>query len=85
MDDYKHRYLRPSPAVANGVVYETGGNYLYAFDAKGNTNCSGTPTTCSPRWSASVVGEVYSSPAVANGMVYVGFEVGLSTLLTLPG
>ena len=65
-----------SPAVSNsGVVYvgSSDGN-LYAFDAKGATNCGGTPKTCSPLWSAVVAGEnsVLSSPAVANGVVYVG-------------
>jgi eukaryotic-like serine/threonine-protein kinase len=58
-----------SPAVANGVVYVTDGNgILYAFDAAGKTNCSGTPTTCSPLWT-STIGE--GSPNVSGGNVYV--------------
>jgi outer membrane protein assembly factor BamB len=64
-----------SPAVANGVVYvgsDVPDDHLYAFDANGNTNCSGTPKTCAPLWTAITRGGVYSSPAVANGAVYVG-------------
>jgi outer membrane protein assembly factor BamB len=64
-----------SPTVANGVVYV--GSYLpddrlYAFDATGTTNCSGTPKTCAPLWTALTDGAVYSSPAVSNGVAYVG-------------
>ena len=40
-----------SPAVSAGVVYdESNDAKLFAFDADGVTNCSGTPTTCSPLW-----------------------------------
>ena len=64
-----------SPTVANGVVYV--GSYipddrLYAFDAAGTTNCSGTPKTCAPLWTAITDGAVYSSAAVSTGVVYVG-------------
>jgi outer membrane protein assembly factor BamB len=68
--------LHSSPAVANGVVYvgsEDG--KLYAFDAVGS-NCSGTPTTCSPLWTATTGGPIDSSPAVVNGVVYVGSNDG---------
>ena len=57
-----------SPAVANGVVYVSDGNgTLYAFDAAGNTNCSGTPKTCSPLWTNGLGG---GSPTVSDGVVY---------------
>ena len=64
-----------APAVANGVVYT--GSYdhnasLYAFDAAGSTGCSGTPKTCVPLWTAGTEAGVESSPAVANGVVYIG-------------
>ena len=62
-----------APAVANGVVYaESNDAKLFAFDAGGVTDCSGTPTTCSPLWSAALNGspQFGSSPAVANGVVY---------------
>jgi outer membrane protein assembly factor BamB len=65
--------VESSPAVANGVVYVGSDDHnLYAFDATGNTNCSGSPKTCSPLWTAPTGGSVVSSPAVANGVVYVG-------------
>jgi outer membrane protein assembly factor BamB len=60
-----------SPAVVNGVVY-IGSDSLYAFDAAGNTNCSGTPKTCAPLWTGPTGGDVFSSPAVSNRVVYVG-------------
>ncbi len=67
-----------SPAVANGVVYvaSSDGN-LYAFDANGVIDCSG-PTgyvACLPLWTAATKGTQIAgsvSPAVANGVVYVG-------------
>jgi hypothetical protein len=60
------------PAVSQGMVYVMGesGN-LYAFDAAGKTNCSGTPTVCSPLWQGEADGP-FTSPTVANGVVYVG-------------
>jgi outer membrane protein assembly factor BamB len=64
-----------SPAVVNGVVYigsEDG--KLYAFDAAGNTNCSGTPRKCAPLWTGSTGSLIESSPAVVNGVVYIGSE-----------
>jgi outer membrane protein assembly factor BamB len=65
-----------SPVVVNGVVYvgsENAGT-LYAFDAAGSTGCSGTPKTCKPLWTAATGAGIDSSPAVANGVVYVGSE-----------
>jgi hypothetical protein len=69
------------PSVDNGVVYvgivldvaEGGRGFtaggLVAFDATGDTNCSGAPVTCAPLWEMQS-GAVYSAPAVANGVVY---------------
>ena len=53
-----------SPAVVDGVVYETAiGEVLYAFNA----------TSGALLWTAMTGGGFYySSPAVANGIVYVG-------------
>ncbi|MDQ1448566.1 MAG: eukaryotic-like serine/threonine-protein kinase, partial [Actinomycetota bacterium] len=70
-----------SPAVANGVVYigstyRDGGDGLFAFDAAGKVNCGGTPTVCRPLWSAPTRGNVNATPAVANGVVYVGSDDG---------
>jgi outer membrane protein assembly factor BamB len=67
-----------SVVVVNGVVYVGGdgvggGSAIEAFDANGVTNCSGTPKTCTPLWtSSSNVG--FSSPAVANGVLYATGE-----------
>jgi outer membrane protein assembly factor BamB len=64
-----------SPAVvAKDVLYVGAGDgKLYAFDPRGTTNCSvGIPATCSPLWSATAGAPISSSPAVANGVVYVG-------------
>ena len=62
----------PAPAAAGGVVY-VGAQYdigpLSAFDAAGNTNCSGTPKTCSPLWTSGAFA-VFTPPAIANGVVY---------------
>ena len=64
-----------SPAVAHGVVYIASFDHkLYAFDAAGSTNCSGNPRTCTPLWTATPGGGTggFRSPAVANGVVYIG-------------
>ena len=60
-------------AVVDGVVYV--GSYdhdLYAFDATGTVDCSGSPEVCAPLWTAPTGGIVVSSPVVADGVVYVG-------------
>jgi outer membrane protein assembly factor BamB len=64
-----------SPAVAGGVVYA--GSFdkkLYAFDAGGVTGCSGLPKTCTPLWTGTTLADdlIISSPAVANGLVFIG-------------
>ena len=63
-----------SPAVSNGVVYIASFNEknstdsrLYAFNANGCVQL-----TCRPLWSAPAGDFVESSPAIANGVVYVG-------------
>ena len=70
-------FFDSSPAIVNGVVYAGAEDGLYAFDAKGVTNCSGTPKTCAPLWRSQ---DPYAatSPAVANGMVYVSSESATS-------
>ena len=74
-----------SPAVANGVVYiGSGDGYLYAFDATGVANCDGAQVgTCDPMWRGSLnaTGDNISSPAIANGVVYVGASGGNGPLL----
>lgn len=71
--------ITSSPVVANGVVYVgTSDGRVMAFDATGNTNCSGTgPKACQPLWSTSVSDRaITSTPAVANGVVYIGTQFG---------
>jgi hypothetical protein len=68
-----------APAVANGVVYIVT-DKLYAFDANGVTNCSGSPTVCQPLWTNGGTGTTSNvtttiSSVVANGMVYVADAV----------
>ena len=64
-----------TPAVANGVVYETfisaqtPTGTLAAFDANGVTNCAGSPKVCQPLWTANVV--AFWGVNVAGGVVYV--------------
>ena len=58
--------VRSSPAVVNGTVYVVGGqfdNKIYAFNAATGTKIWGYP-----------IGGGQSSPAVSNGVIYVGSE-----------
>src|SRR5262249_24232800 len=56
-----------SPAIVNGVAYvgSTDGS-LYAFNASGCGRSS-----CAPLWRGPTANGIFSSPAVANGVVYV--------------
>jgi eukaryotic-like serine/threonine-protein kinase len=64
-----------APVVASGTVFVTGEDgQLYALNAAGSTGCSGTPKTCVPSWTAQVGSVGVSSPAVANGVVYIGAD-----------
>jgi outer membrane protein assembly factor BamB len=63
--------------VANGVVYVgSDDTKLYAFDATGTTNCSGTPKVCSSLWTFPTDAAIQASPAVVNGKVYVNSIAG---------
>jgi hypothetical protein len=64
-------------AIADGVIYVTSGSTLYAFDATESADCSGTPKTCAPLWTAAMSGPSSTTAAVAGGIVYVGTESGL--------
>lgn len=69
-----------TPVVANGLVFVgtgIGDHFIHAYDAAGGTNCTGSPTTCTPLWSGDVGSAVRSSPAVAGDYLYVGNEGGM--------
>jgi outer membrane protein assembly factor BamB len=74
-----------SPGVANGVVYvgSDDGN-LYAFNARGTTDCSGSPKLCLPLWQSTIGPAVDSSPTIANGMVYIASGTGTLYAFGLP-
>ena len=61
-----------SPTIANGVIYIPQGSTLYAFDATESADCSGTPKTCPPLWTAAMSSGSSTAAVVANGIVYVG-------------
>ncbi len=78
-----------SPAVANGDVYvESATNGLLAFSASGSSRCTGTKYVgqwgeiCTPLWVATTGkddpngAESGPTPAVANGVVYIGDKAG---------
>src|SRR5262245_60553311 len=73
------------PAVANGLVYISSiQDYaLYAFDATGSTNCSGTPTTCQPVWTEAN-GSAFYVPVVVNGTLFVRSNGSGVNAFTLP-
>ncbi len=66
-----------SPIVANHLVYIGSGNpsglssSIRAFDAAGVDGCSGTPTTCTPRWTSPARdNEALRTPVVVNGTLF---------------
>jgi len=70
-----------TPAIANGVVYIIG-SLLAAFDAAGIKNCSPDilgDQQCAPLWTVERPSGTYWwgswSPAVANGVVYVSYQL----------
>jgi outer membrane protein assembly factor BamB len=79
-------YIVSSPAVADGVVYVgSADGVIYAFSAAGTTNCSGTPKTCKPLWTATTRGAIESSPTVANGVLYIGSDDGKLSAFSAAG
>jgi outer membrane protein assembly factor BamB len=71
--------ITSSPVVAKGIVYVgTTDGRVMAFGATGATNCTGpAPKACLPLWATSATTEgIVSTPAVANGVVYVGNGFG---------
>jgi outer membrane protein assembly factor BamB len=61
-----------SPAVGNGVVYIVGRDGKFtAFDASGAT-CPGTPKVCPALLTVATPYGLSASPAIVNGIVYLG-------------
>jgi outer membrane protein assembly factor BamB len=81
-------WVDSSPAVANGIVYVGSDDWnVYAFSTptdwwtmfhhdlnRTGYSTSTAPTTNQTLWNYATFGSVFSSPAVANGTVYVGSE-----------
>lgn len=66
-----------SPAVSGGLLYiGSGDGKVRAFKTAATfPQCTGVvPKTCNPAWSRTIGANVVSSPAVANGVVYVGSD-----------
>jgi outer membrane protein assembly factor BamB/plastocyanin len=59
-----------TPAVSGSTVFVSRLGGVSAYDARGMTNCSGSPIVCSPIWTGATSGTA-RSPVDANGMVYV--------------
>jgi outer membrane protein assembly factor BamB len=70
--------VHSSPSVLTGVVYVGSlDGKVYAFDGAGVTGCvAGSPTTCTPLWTGTTGGPIYSSPSVGDGSVKVGSDDG---------
>lgn len=73
-----------SPVVAGGRLYVGEGGFPRAevrysvFDAAGQASCSGAPKVCRPLWQVALIGgNSPATPAVANGFLYVNFDVGV--------
>jgi outer membrane protein assembly factor BamB len=67
-----------SPVIYNSTLFVTVGDQLFAYDANGLTNCSGTPDICTPLWETkSNGGTNISTPVVSNGRVYFHDSLGL--------
>lgn len=66
-----------SDPAADGTTVFIGGHdgTLYAFDAHGQTNCSGTPTTCTPLWTAALGSSAFD-PVIDDHRVFVGTSNG---------
>ena len=60
------------PAVANHTVYF--GSFdgdVYAFDARGITNCSGVSNVCAPLWTANLGYRIVAAPTVTGNTLYI--------------
>jgi len=66
-------------AVTADAVYVTAKDgRLYAFDAHGAAGCSGSPTVCTPLWSAVADTGAVWAPSVAGDVVYTATKTVVS-------
>jgi hypothetical protein len=77
------------PVVSQGQVLVADSNNpatLRAYDAAGSTNCSGSPTVCTPLWSDTFT-ELWGPPvASSDGLIYIAKAgLGSNTVLQLNG
>lgn len=83
--------INASPTIANGVGYVShegsgpGANNVVAFDALSTAGCTGSPLACPVLWTATFTAAPRTTPAVANGRLYVGTEDGRTHIFGLPG
>lgn len=84
--------LRTSPAVADGTVYVAASSQRVCYGAGGGeSECSGVTrgqlyaldaATGDRDWTAPIKTDTRSSPAVADGVIYVGCRDGISAVTT---
>jgi outer membrane protein assembly factor BamB len=73
------------PSVANGVVYVTTmSDSMYAFDAAGTTNCSGSPRLCTPLARFEPSQGIHAPASIATGLVLTVGSGGRVTAWRLP-
>lgn len=66
-----------APVVVNGSVFVGAHGKLEVFSDDGSTGCSGSPSTCQPRWTADLAGAlVLGSPVVSDNTVFVSTTDG---------
>ncbi len=75
------------PVVSQGQVLVADSNNpatLWAYDAAGTTNCSGSPTVCTPLWHDTFT-EIWGPPAASSdGLIYLAISgIGSNTVLQL--
>ena len=75
--DYQSNFL----AVVSGRIVRFNGTdnpLLSVYDAAGSQNCTGTPSVCSPLWTASAQGlGLFAAPAIAYGNIYLPTYSGM--------
>ncbi len=67
-----------TPVIFGTTLFISSGDRVFAYDANGVTNCSGTPLVCSPLWSTfSSGGADISTPLLNGSRLYVHDSSGV--------